>query len=62
MTAILDTRVPIFKLRSLHCASPLRNYRIQVFFEAMADLIAGSPNATNCAISASTQMYHGIVS
>jgi hypothetical protein len=29
---------------------------IQFFFET-ADRIAGSPNATHCAISASTQMY-----
>jgi len=32
----------------------------QLFFEA--DLIAGSPNATHCAIKASTQMYHGMAS
>lgn len=31
-----------------------------VLFEATADRIAGSPNATHCAISASTQMFHGI--
>ena len=32
---------------------------IQFFLET-ADRIAGSPNATHCAISASAQMYHGI--
>ncbi len=51
------------KLRFLSRADPLRSLpHIQFLFDAMADRIAGSPNATNCAIRASTQMSHGIVS
>jgi hypothetical protein len=32
----------------------------QTFFAFIADLIAGSPNETHSAITAATQMYHGI--
>jgi hypothetical protein len=34
--------------------------QIQLFLEATADRIAGSPKATSCASKASTQMYQGI--
>ena len=47
--------------RTSEAAKPLSGpSRSQSFFDFTADLIAGSPNETSCAISASPQMYHGI--
>jgi hypothetical protein len=61
--SLLEPKMPAFEvgfgiagLRSLRQVSPSH---IQFFFEA-ADRMAGSPNDTHCATSASTQMYHGI--